>query len=437
MPEIANLVAVFEADTRHFDRGTAKAERGLNRVANAAKRSGTAVSAFETRTRAVGAGLASLRNVLAATGFVAAGTAIIKAAMNVEEARNKFTALEGSVEKANARIQKLIVLSRQNVGVNLDSAMDNYARLSAIGGVTEQSIEKTIKALGRLDIAFQIDSQAGFLRNMEQIFTQGFEMPDIKEAIGRVPIFEQLVKQAFGTSDTKALKALKESGTITLESWMAGFAEAVNNDARLKGLTETFGSKLSKAMSEINIAIAPFGQQLIDQIRPELDKAITALQQGDYATVGDVIGVNIGRAIGVSLKGALSAEMAGTAQTGFFDSIGRGIQEGMNADSATTAVKMFFNKVGAEVAQGIVDLAALAYSLPTALPGKLADTILESMGFTVDETNSPHKKMLSHLREAAEEVKVQYERNAIEILQASKASWAKVAGDLYRIVRPE
>ncbi len=225
------------------------------------------------QTGGVRSSLSSINALLGISATAVAGF-VVKSAMNLEEARNKFTALEGSVEKANERIQKLLNLSRQNVGVNFGDALQNFAQLQAIGGVAETNINKIITALGRLDVAFKIDSQEAFLRNLTQIFTQGFERADIKEAIGRVPIFEQLIEKAFGTKDAEKLKGLKESGKLTLDAWIAGIAEAVQTDTRLAGLKETFGSKLSKALTEVNINLAPLGDKIIGAITPVLDDVV-------------------------------------------------------------------------------------------------------------------------------------------------------------------
>lgn len=235
----------------------------------------------------------------------AMATFAIKSAMSLEEARNKFTALEGSVEKANLRIQRLLELSRKSVGVNFNDALDNFSQLQVLGTVGEGSIEKMIQALGRLRIAFDssMGSSQDFLLNLQQLFSQGFEAQDWKQAIGRVPIFEQLVEKAFGTKDPAKLKQLRDAGKLTMDNWVAGLADAANNDTRLAGLSETFGIKLSKALTEINIAAAPFGQKMIDAIKPTLDDLISELQKTEPDLDGwsKRTGEKMGRSMGDGL----------------------------------------------------------------------------------------------------------------------------------------
>lgn len=239
--------------------------------------------------KTVGSGLQSIGNGLRNIGqsltvavtapLLALGTLAVKAAFNVDALRNRFTALEGSTEKANKRIERLIQLSNQSVGVKLSDALENYAQLDAATDLSEKSIEGMIKTLGKLDTAFNLDSQSLFARNLTQIFTQGFERADIKEAIGRVPIFEQILEKAFGTSDGKKLNELKKKGKLTLESFMDGISNAVDSDSRLSGLRETLGGRFSKAFDRFQIALAPIGNAILDFIEPLIEPFSNFIQK--------------------------------------------------------------------------------------------------------------------------------------------------------------
>lgn len=239
--------------------------------------------------KTVGSGLQSVGNGLRNIGqsltvavtapLLALGALAVKAAFNVDALRNRFTALEGSTEKANKRIERLIQLSNQSVGVKLSDALENYAQLDAATDLSEKSIEGMIKTLGKLDTAFNLDSQSLFARNLTQIFTQGFERADIKEAIGRVPIFEQILEKAFGTSDAKKLNELKKKGKLTLESFMDGISNAVDSDSRLSGLRETLGARFAKAFDRFQIALAPIGNAILDFIEPLIEPFSNFIQK--------------------------------------------------------------------------------------------------------------------------------------------------------------
>lgn len=287
----------------------------------------------------------------ATVGTLAIGTFTLKSGMNVENLRNKFQALEGSLEKANDRIEKLKELSRGSVGVSIADALEARGFLAQPSlKVSEQAIDGITKALGRLKLGFSetMQSSTDFLINMQQLFAQGFEAPDIKQAIGRVPIFEELLKQAFGTSDPEKLRALKDAGKLTMDSFIGGLAEAVNTNPNLSLLKETFSIRLSKLLSEVDLALAPLGQKLIDTIQPEMEKAMTSLQKGNYAEIGDSIGQQLGRAIGrgivegipslaKAVQDKIKTDMKGiTVPIGIQGtvSVGKGLLEGLGFEAS-------------------------------------------------------------------------------------------------------
>ena len=273
----------IDRDTAAIERRQADANAALSSGFTSAEKHLTSIG---EKFQSIGAGIQNLGQKLAVSislPLTALGGFAVKSALDIDKLRNKYTALEGSVEKANERIRKLIELSNQSVGVNLTDALDNFAQLNAIGGIAEGNINKIIQAVGRLSTAFEIDSQKDFLRNLTQIFTQGFEQPDIKEAIGRIPIFNQILEKAFGTSDNEKLKQLKESGKLTLDAFIAGFADAVQTDPRLAGLSETLSGKFAKAFDQIKVALEPLGKVILDAIIPfvePLTKFIKDLSDG-------------------------------------------------------------------------------------------------------------------------------------------------------------
>lgn len=193
-------------------------------------------------------------------------------AVSIDAVRTKLTALEGSTERANDRLNQLRALSQRSPGVTFSAAAENFAQLRAIGGIADETVTKIIKSVGRLDAAFGVDSQPAFLRNLVQIFTQSFERADIKEAIGRVPIFNQLLDKAFGTADPAKLRKLKESGKLSLDLFIAGIAGAVESDRRLAGIGESIGSRLAKLKDRVSTALAPVGERILTLLEPLLQR---------------------------------------------------------------------------------------------------------------------------------------------------------------------
>ncbi|NBW18704.1 MAG: hypothetical protein EBR82_63100, partial [Caulobacteraceae bacterium] len=200
------------------------------------------------------------------------GLAALKAAADLDKSRQTLTALTGSIESANRKLAELRELARSSPGVTTQFATSLFAQFKALGTVSDQSINSIIKSLGRLNAVFTLPDPAQFARNLQQIFSQGFERADIKEALGQVPIFEQLLEQAFGTKDAAKLRALKEAGKLTVGGFFDGIGEAINQ--RFPQVSESILARFQKTKDEVLVALAPLGESLIRTLEPVLLKVI-------------------------------------------------------------------------------------------------------------------------------------------------------------------
>lgn len=214
----------------------------------------------------VGGGLRSL-GLTVSVGLTAPLAAFARiaarSAVDIDAIRNRLTATEGSAEAANRRLVELRQLADDSVGVTRRTALDTFAILTTLGEVTESTINQQIKAFGRLNAAFTVDDQQVFFRNLVQIFQQQFEQRDIREALGRVPIFNQLLEQAFGTSDPDRLRALKASGKLTLDTFLAGLAQAIETDPVLGQIGESIGTRFAKTFERLSDALEPLGRAIL------------------------------------------------------------------------------------------------------------------------------------------------------------------------------
>ena len=180
-----------------------------------------------------------------------------EASIELDRMRQRFTGLTGSVEGANQRIAELRDLVRTSPGVTTKFALELVSQFEALGTVSDKSISKIVKAMGALNSVFTIKDPQQFGRNLTQIFELGFSRIDIKEALRQVPTFERILQEAFGTSDPRALRRMKESGELTAEAWFEGIANAalrMYGDAR-----EGFGVTIEKLKEEIALNMAPIG----------------------------------------------------------------------------------------------------------------------------------------------------------------------------------
>jgi hypothetical protein len=219
-----------------------------------------------------------LTSALVGLGAIAAFKQIAQFGVDLDKSRNAMTALTGSTEKANAKLAELRELAKTSPGVTNTFATQLFQQLKAVGGIADQTINTVIKSLGKLNTVFS-DVGPEFARNLVQIFQQGFERSDIKEALGRVPIFEQLLKSAFGTDDPAKLKKLKDTGKLTLSQFLDGFSQAINNDPRFKNIQESLGSKLQKSFDETKLKLAELGEKPLQSLIPALEKLLPILSK--------------------------------------------------------------------------------------------------------------------------------------------------------------
>ena len=253
----------FVADTKKADESIQGFERRFK-------------SAIDGSTSNVGklrSALGGLGTAIGALASVAAFKQISQFAIDLDKSRNAMTALTGSVEAANKKLAELRELAKASPGVTNTFAQQLFNQLKAIGGISDQTINNVIKSLGKLSTVFS-DVGPDFARNLVQIFQQGFERGDIKEALGRVPIFEQLLKSAFGTDDPEKLRKLKESGKLTLDAFVTGFSNAIQTDPRLKNVQESLGGRIQKALDETKLKLAETGEKILQVLLPALDKLL-------------------------------------------------------------------------------------------------------------------------------------------------------------------
>lgn len=252
---------------------------GLNSGLDAARNK---LQAIGSQLEKLGPALTSAGTTLTAAITLPLGalaTGATRAAVENDKYEKTLTAITGSAERARAKIAELRDVAQKSPGVLTASAVATYAQLKAIGDVTEGTINKVIKATGKLSSVFDVGDAKEFNRNLTQIFQQGFERSDIKEAIGRVPIFEQLLESAFGTKDADKLRRLKEAGKLTMDSFFAGMADAANNDPRLRNIQESIGSQFEKLKDRVLTALIPLGEVIIRAVSPVVTALVPVIEK--------------------------------------------------------------------------------------------------------------------------------------------------------------
>lgn len=244
-------------------RALRQVQRQMNSLGAAALRIGGGLRSF-------GASMA----ILVTGPLTALGTVAARSAADIDAIRNRLIATEGSLEAANQRLSDLRRLADSTVGVTRRTALDTFAILATLGDVTDETINRQIRAFGRLNAAFTIEDQQTFFRNLLQIFQQGFEIRDIREALGRVPIFNTLLESAFGTSDPERLRELKAAGKLTLDTFLAGMATAVETDPVLGNIQESIRVRFEKTFERLSDALEPLGRAILGP----LERIVVAIE---------------------------------------------------------------------------------------------------------------------------------------------------------------
>lgn len=397
--------SLASVETREAKRTADAFSASLTKQASALQLVSGKLGGVSSGLQAISSGFASVGRSLTATvtaPLLALGVISTKSAIDIDTTRNRLIALEGTVEKANDRLVRLRQLAQESAGVTTRGANEAFTQLLAIGGLTEKTIDRQIKALGKLNAAFTIDDQNQFFRNLTQIFTQGFERADIKEAIGRVPIFNQLLAQAFGTSDPEALRKLKESGKLTLDGFMAGFAGAVESDKRIAQIGESISTRFAKAFDRLSVAIAPIGEAIIPILEDIIGIAepvivsLTDLFKGLSKPVKTTIVVLAGVA---AAAGPVLIAFGGIA--GVLAVVVQGVQGFLAAAAAVGGVAALLTGVG-EVLLVIVGVLAVAAIAGAALFkawqtnfGGIRDTVTKVLDVIQDGFNRVLPNILS------------------------------------------
>lgn len=247
-----------------------KIERETQRGANAL-----------TFLRNAASGLRSVFGALAALGIVALferiGRAALGAAIDIDKQVSALTALTGSAAAAEKRFAQLIAIAQKTPGLttNLAATLDVQLR---IFNVAQQTIDKLLPVIGRLNAISPIADPRQFVNNLTQLISQNFERQDLKELVGQSPIAGQLIKGIFDvdnpTNAAAIRAAAKRLGITTVERLAEELIKEAANNPALKNAVETLGGQFDKLQDRINVALAPIGKELANFLIPTFKELI-------------------------------------------------------------------------------------------------------------------------------------------------------------------
>jgi hypothetical protein len=257
-----------------------KIEREMQRVANSAGSLRLAI-----------AGISGAFGVLAGLGIVSlferVGRAAVEAAIDIDRQVNTLKALTGSAEAAQQRFAELFALAQKTPGLTTNLALTLDAQLRVLS-VSEQTINRLLPAIGRLNAISPLGDPAKFASNFIQLATQNFERQDLKELVGQSPFAGQLIKEIFNVDNPTNAKAIRDAaqrlGITTVERLSEEFAKAAENNPILQSVTESLGGQFEKLRDRLNVALAPLGKEVAKTLIPIFDELVKAVEKyGDSA----------------------------------------------------------------------------------------------------------------------------------------------------------
>ena len=255
-------------------------ELATRRLTQEKKKAAEAMGKFGARMGGVGDTLKSVGSeitMLISGPLLLLGAAALQSAIQIDALNNSLMAVTGSPEIAAEKFEQFIELARTSPGVFATSAAAIYSSFKSMDGVTDSTITKMIKGMGRLSLSSLVtfDPQV-FALNLQQMFTQGFEMIDVKEAITKFPFLGRIFEKAFNLEgqdrDTlqQGLQKLYKEGKLTIEEFFKRFGDAIENDPILGKMEETLGNKLLKSLERIKISLKPLGDAIGRALEPAL-----------------------------------------------------------------------------------------------------------------------------------------------------------------------
>lgn len=268
----SNANDTYASSTKRVASAANTAESAIARTTKTVKTASIQMDDLAKKVGSAGDRMKSLGTAMTASitaPLTLLGRSLLESGKDVDSMMNQLIMATGSLDKAKIKFQEFLDLSRNSTGVFADVAIGMYGLL-APSVKNEKVITMLVQAMGKLKTAFAEMDVRSFVWNLTQIFNQGMEMMDLKQAFNFFPRFGEVIAEKFkiNSSDAAAiqpvLKYMKETGKLTMETWLGAFAEAVNSDPKFALLTDTLGNRLQKAITEIKISGAPIGKVIGD-----------------------------------------------------------------------------------------------------------------------------------------------------------------------------
>lgn len=275
------IIIEIKADVKGFER---QVKSALDKAVEQSKRFSSALDNSNASLVTVRRNFDLLR--ASASAFAAIGVArlfeniaraSISAAISVDRQISSLKALTGSAEAAQRRFQELFRLAQQTPGLTTSLATTLDAQLR-IFRVSEQTINKLLPVVGRLNAISPLGDPRQFVNNLTQLISQNFDRADLKELVGQSPLAGQLISRIFNVDNPTNAEAIRKSaqklGITTVERLAESLVKEAANNPALKNAQETLGGQFEKIKERAELALAPIGAEIAKNLIPTFEKLI-------------------------------------------------------------------------------------------------------------------------------------------------------------------
>lgn len=271
----AAIIAGFKAE----ERAAIASARAQERAARQAAQS------ISNAFRGIGSGLQSVGRTLTVgitAPLAALGAISLKSAKDLDANVNTLKAFTGSAEAAERRLAQLIKTARDTPGLTTNLALTLDAQLR-VAQTTEETINRVLPAIGRLNAVSKLPDTARFTQNLLQLVTQNFERQDLKELVGQSPLAGQLLTEIFNVDSPTNAAAIRASaqklGLTTVDAFFTAFAEAAAGNQGLATVTESIGTRFEKIADRVSVALRPLGLAIINAIEPFVEPVASLIER--------------------------------------------------------------------------------------------------------------------------------------------------------------
>jgi len=214
--------------------------------------------------------------LLPGLGVAAFGATAIDQAFAANRLETQLTSMLGSLAKAQAKILEFRTIAKETPGVLASGLIEAFTQLRQIAGLTEATATRFALAANRIKALFPAVESVGALSlNLQQIFSQNFELQDVKQLFGVAPGLFQAIQQRLGAANLETLREMKKQGKLTAESYAGAFIDELT--ARSGSISETLQLRIAKALEDTNIKIAALGDKLLKSFIPVMEKILPPL----------------------------------------------------------------------------------------------------------------------------------------------------------------